>query len=219
MLYVQRQCMRYAAPADRVAYEEAPAATARPVPAGGEDYAYPINRQTLDSGQFDKPVAVVANVHIPHVWERYEGGFFPGVLSPAVVARGYLVPYRAVIFLHERTSPAGHRRLVCIRYFPDWDAFRNTMLSGYSLEPIVVIPATLTSPPKLAQQPDFIGALNTSARTPMNVRVFAGQPDANDASHFTIRYQMWGQEDVWDGTLKDDDTVVLKPRNTPDDKK
>jgi hypothetical protein len=43
----------------------------------------------------------------------------------------------------------------------------------------------------------------------------AGQPDPVDPSHFTIRYQMWGQDDVLDGRLNDDDSVTLTPRHAP----
>jgi hypothetical protein len=45
--------------------------------------------------------------------------------------------------------------------------------------------------------------------------MFSGQPDPNDPSHFTIRYQMWGKEDVLDGRLGDDDQVTLTPRHLP----
>jgi len=48
------------------------------------------------------------------------------------------------------------------------------------------------------------------------VRVYAGQPDRDDPSHFTIRYQMWGQEDVLDGWLQDNDGVRLVPRHLPE---
>ncbi len=47
------------------------------------------------------------------------------------------------------------------------------------------------------------------------VRVFAGQADPNDESKFTIRYQMWGKEDVLDGSLDDAGNVWLNARNPP----
>jgi hypothetical protein len=43
--------------------------------------------------------------------------------------------------------------------------------------------------------------------------VFAGQPDPSDPAHFTIGYQIWGQQDVLDGRLQDDDQVTLLPRH------
>ena len=43
------------------------------------------------------------------------------------------------------------------------------------------------------------------------LRFFAGQPDPNDASHFTIAYQADGRDGVIDGWLKDNG-LVLRPR-------
>jgi hypothetical protein len=45
--------------------------------------------------------------------------------------------------------------------------------------------------------------------------VYAGQPDPDDPAHFTIRYQMWGQEDVLDGRLLDNDRITSTPRDMP----
>jgi len=52
-------------------------------------------------------------------------------------------------------------------------------------------------------------------RHPPRVRIFSGQVDPDDPAHFTIRYQMWGKEDVLDGKLDDADQVTLTPRNSP----
>ena len=46
-------------------------------------------------------------------------------------------------------------------------------------------------------------------------RVYAGQVDPNDPSHFTIRYQIWGQEDIVDGRLDNTGKLTLKQRNPP----
>jgi hypothetical protein len=55
-------------------------------------------------------------------------------------------------------------------------------------------------------------------KIPPRVRVYAGQIDPQDASHFTIRYEMWGQSDVLDGWLNDHDAVRLQQRNPPREK-
>ena len=47
------------------------------------------------------------------------------------------------------------------------------------------------------------------------MRVYAGQIDPNNPSHFTIRYEAWGQQDVLDCWLDDRDEVTYKPRNFP----
>jgi hypothetical protein len=41
------------------------------------------------------------------------------------------------------------------------------------------------------------------------VRFYAGQPDFDDAAHFTIRYQFNDKPGVIDGTLNADDTITL----------
>ena len=47
------------------------------------------------------------------------------------------------------------------------------------------------------------------------LKLYAGQPDPNDRTHFTIRYEAAGQEGIIDGWLKDDDTVRLVVRDGP----
>jgi hypothetical protein len=44
------------------------------------------------------------------------------------------------------------------------------------------------------------------------LKLYAGQPDPKDASHFTIRYTAGEEEGFIDGWLQDDDTVKLKQR-------
>jgi hypothetical protein len=56
---------------------------------------------------------------------------------------------------------------------------------------------------------------NHQPRVPPNIRIYAGQADPADPSHFTIRYQMWGQEDILDGRLDGHDNVTLTPRHPP----
>jgi len=47
------------------------------------------------------------------------------------------------------------------------------------------------------------------------VRVFNGQPDPSDASHFTIGYEVDGQPGTIDGWLTDDGIVKLEVRDGP----
>lgn len=44
------------------------------------------------------------------------------------------------------------------------------------------------------------------------LRVFAGQPDPSDESHFTIAYDLDGQPGVIDGWLNSDGSIKLEPR-------
>jgi len=118
--------------------------------------------------------------------------------------------------LHERTSPAGHRRLVCVDYAPGTTTFQPAFIGGYNYDACVAPPATWTKPLVAVEHGYELDVPSGYPRHPPLVRVYAGQPDANDQSHFTIRYQMWGQEDVLDGWLGDDDEVRLVPRHLPE---
>ena len=66
---------------------------------------------------------------------------------------------------------------------------------------------------RLAAQSDPAGAPTPPA--PINygnkLRVFAGQPDAADASRFTIDYQLDGKRGTIDGQARDEE-IVLRPR-------
>ncbi len=54
--------------------------------------------------------------------------------------------------------------------------------------------------------------LNHSAQ---RVRFYAGQPDPNDPSHFTIRYEVNDQPGTIDGWLHFGSVVELKVRDGP----
>lgn len=61
-----------------------------------------------------------------------------------------------------------------------------------------------------ATQPGDPGKLKVQYK--QQLRVYAGQPDPADASHFTINYVLDGQPGVIDGWLKADGSVALRPR-------
>jgi hypothetical protein len=51
---------------------------------------------------------------------------------------------------------------------------------------------------------------------PQAAIVHAGQPDPADGSHFTLRLVIKSHEQILDGWLRDDERVVIEPRNAPD---
>ena len=204
LLYWQRQCMTFSAPADMVVYEEEPGAVARllHVPAY-TPYVPPSFSQSASTAQ--------AAAFEPSCWTTLNS-----VLPPLMRAyvRGYGIG--AFIFLHERISPGGHRRLVCLNYAPDRTNLSPSFVNGFNYWSWAFSPATWTT---TLTGKDRVYGYDIMTSTPLHpplVRIFAGQPDPNDPSHFTIRYQMWGQEDVLDGRLLDNDDVSLTPRHLPD---
>lgn len=105
------------------------------------------------------------------------------------------------VFMHERISPAGHRRLVVVeslQFYPDW-----SLLEAYPCVPATGMPKTRLQP----------GERKALQHPPM--KIFAGQIDPFDASHFTIDYELNGERGVIDGWLVNDREVNLEFRNKP----
>jgi len=208
LLSRERKCLNYSASTDQVIYEEDPIKAAE-LMIGNTEYAmYPINREPPP---FECPVFTNAAAHVPACWREYQSITMIGMIQAAS-------RYGTIAFLHERTSPSGNRRLVCIRYFADPSTFVAEPLAGFNYDAAVITPATLIKQPQAAIQTYFIDVLSSWPKHPPRMRMYAGQIDPNDASHFTIRYEMWGQSDVLDGFLDDKDQVTLKPRQLPVDR-
>jgi hypothetical protein len=119
------------------------------------------------------------------------------------------------LFLHERTSPAGHRRLVAVS---------QMQLASVPYDEVgpyccVFIPAGAFSPPVCIFDKRLANGMSRFPGPTLDgaekLVVFAGQPDAVDASHFTIRALEDGSETILDGWLKDDDSIILEARRQP----
>lgn len=181
-LYRQRQCLRYAAPADRVVWEQ----WYPPPQAGG-------GRPRLQFLGPPTPDAFQA------VHER---------------ATGERLLLGSVVFMHERRSPAGDARLVVVERVPQ----RLIDIGGARLfRAWVVAPATWRAGPAVisSSRPNgFPSPVNCSGPFPefLPLRLFAGQPDPADPSHFTIAFESEGRPGVLDGWLRDGDKVELTER-------
>lgn len=220
-LYWQRQCMEWAAPVGTVAYEDNPSgATAllkspdyKPMPL--ETAAY------LEGSGYNVPA--VAILQAP--------------AAARVLPAGAL--HDGIVFMHRLRSPAGNARLVVIRSRL-WKCGRN----GYTVQlffPLVLKPAPywpfepaeIVGDPSQAILSDFWmttpkpewGDLgNTAAPYAPTLRLFAGQVDPNDSSHFTIAYEYCQLESdettgqpvrnwrtgVMHGWLRDNDTLAIQ---------
>jgi hypothetical protein len=219
ILYWQQQCMRYSSSPDTVVYEEEPPAAAALLTDKALYRAYVLNRsrppsvavpsvnaaaaQPVCETRFRASWAGVANTNL---------GQLGGVLGAASAKS-----VRAIAFIHERRSPGGHRRLVIVAYTPEANTFTPGFIEGYNYSTLAITPATLLAPPSIIPRGWDFDVLSGWPRHPPMVRMYAGQPDPRDASHFTIRYQMWGQEDILDGRLDDSDDVTLTPRHLPEE--
>lgn len=114
------------------------------------------------------------------------------------------------VFLHERTSPSGHRRLVVVDAVGTYPLMLDRPRGGpVQLETClarVIRPGSPGLPP--------VGAVNDSTVAfwvrPPDV-LLPGPVDPIDRSHLQFRCQRTGQPDaVVDGWLRDDDTVAFE---------
>jgi hypothetical protein len=124
--------------------------------------------------------------------------------------------YDPVLFLHARQAPGGPQRLVVVQGWLDYPgAVMNLHLSGqiwsvdvpFGSDPFEV---ARFAGPVLSDRPPEGGTTT--------LRVFAGQADPQDASHFTIEYWVDGKRGVVDGWLRAPtagraEKVELKVRN------
>ena len=115
--------------------------------------------------------------------------------------------FDALPFFHSRTAASGTQRIVIVVFTETLHGHFRDLSAG------VYVPATHSAFPKQiwshALRP--FGNVGTEKR----LRLYAGQPDIADPSHFTIAYSVDGQPGVLDGRLTDVDTVFLSIRDGP----
>jgi hypothetical protein len=215
LLYRQRQCLTYQANADMVVFEQEPVAAAA-LMTSDRNYAPYFMVREQSRAAVTQPATTTAASFTPACWNSFASRLTPtfarwNTLSSGMATGG--TP--SVAFLHERTSPAGHRRLVAVRLFPPANGNPSSFVQGYDVFCEVIVPATSTTPPAPIAKGFAFSVLSSFIEPLPEMRVYAGQPDNPDTSRFTIRYEMWGQTDVLDGQLHDDDSVTLKPRRRP----
>jgi hypothetical protein len=122
------------------------------------------------------------------------------------------------VFLHERRTPDGERRLVIVTV-----RFGAMVAIGagerIGLTAAVIHPGALFSAPVVSRH--SAGECYPFSRgrgsdlTPRRLRLYAGQPDPSDPSHFTIGYDINGEAGTIDGWLENHDTVRFAVRDGP----
>lgn len=190
--YWARQVANYRAPADRVVYEEDPARWPALLAQGGY-------RNMLSSSPG---------------WCSYVAYMAEPVQRLAEA--GSLRLGGTAVFAHARRTPSGKQRVVVV-----WLPYNAVRCDANGATPDNQVNMTFftsvwdgaklhedRAAPWLA--PDRIARDRT---TPLYARMMAGQPDPNDPAHFTIPFEMGEYSDVIDGYLREDDSVVLLPRN------
>jgi hypothetical protein len=203
MLRVQEECLRYQPPADQVVYEEEPARAAELLKGGT------IHTPVPTGGSPQPPIAGHASALWPLMW-RYAWPAGP----PA--------PAGAILFLHERRTLTDKRVLVCVQADRVARKLRVTLVHPGStrLDPILISDVAVVPRPReglliLHAGPDpFADKLppvaDPGARS--DLRFFAGEPDADDPTSLTIRYESAGRSGVVAMWLQDEQTVQYVDR-------
>ena len=211
LLRMQQACLDYNPPAETVVYEENPehawellgrggAGEYVPIPAGGS------------GGAGAPPIAG----HVPSVWREMKRWAMPA---------GGNGPQAAVLFLHERRTPAGQRLLVCVEADRANRRLRITFIhpGASTLDPTPVPDVDLAPAPKEGliilssggdpfaaklPPPPPEGAVNDRS----NLRFLTGQAASNDATRFSLPYRLNGQAGELDMWVADERTVYYVDR-------
>ncbi len=211
-LRMQASCMSHLLAPETVVYEEEPAAVAsllaRPEYSStqGIYMSLPLGKQ---------PTAG----YLPDLVRKFQAA------PPLSDGNG-----QAIVFLHARRSPSGKLRFVYVNMKGHWNPPDETWAKGhvsrYGPAANVYVPAGW-SPGEIAKSRDSQPSPlddgiydNGSYSSGLKFRLYAGQADAIDQSHFSIRYDLLEAYQPWasgtiDGYLQDDDTVRFKIRDGP----
>ena len=106
------------------------------------------------------------------------------------------------IFLHERQRPDGVKRLVAFEFFGNW---RPMGLCGEVWAP------TWSSRPKTIQGTNVVSVGLTKGNYD-HLKIYAGQTDPTDPTHFTFDYEMNGTHHTVDVRLTNIDRLVMSER-------
>jgi hypothetical protein len=182
--YWQRQCLNYTRPPGT------PTATTQPSAANDPDY-HSLSAQNQQASNLlsERWLMPACFMHFDNEWS---GGNIHGIPQ--------------TLFLHERISPGGHRRLVFVE-----SIMTNALAITAGFIPRVIVPGTPWSP---ARELTMANQIHFSGRY-IEAQFYFGQPDPSNASHFTIDFDVKesGRHGTIDAWLNDDETVTFKLRD------
>lgn len=123
-------------------------------------------------------------------------------------------PY-GTVFLHEMRKQDGSRRLVAVEVSRFMGLGSNPDVE-FSMEFHVIDPATPWRSARLVGNGDVRPTFWYEGGGAEHFEIRAGQPDQSDRSHFTVEVAWKGRATTLDGWLREDDTVVMEPRERLD---
>jgi hypothetical protein len=205
MRYWQSRCMEFQAPPGTVVYTRLPPGSSKPALTAGYEYGDDPTMRAIQGPAFILQAPKTRDVlayQVPRCWTRFLK--FSGNTTAGNVPS-------AVLFCHELVSRSGNKRLVTLE------------LARFTGE----IADLCGSDARVYPTAGWGGCVQLNRRTtfgyagsalPLPTRIFAGQTDPADPSHFTIEFE-WrtGVRGAIDGHLRDDDSIDLEARPGPGD--
>lgn len=171
------------------------------------NYALPANKPVYADGATEVSRLLNQSGYLPRdstvIWLAKPWEHFYQLLAPPGTFPA------ATLFLHQRRNGSGQARLIAVEVVGQ----NNTVgPPGAFLVSICVVGAgsAFARPSEITRDLQLL--IQRSTR-PGDVCWYAGQPDAADASHFTIKGTLNGKAILVDGWLGNDDRVVLELRN------
>ena len=190
--YWQRQCLHFELPPDTVVWQQCLTADeAAAMVATGRYKALP----TWPSAGYPPNSVVLKR---------------PNCFDSAIGEAGS----NAIVFLHELTSPSGQKRLAVVltrsalNPRDPHDYPPNVELDSYAYS------VASWGQTQNSGSPRFLYFPKTITSAPHRLKIFAGQVDPNDNSHFTISYELDGEPGIIDGNLENSG-LRLTFRNGP----
>jgi hypothetical protein len=171
----------------------------------------------------DKAMAALSAGDNAYRHDDYGYGYQPDSLATLIALR--FTPWcPGIIFMHERVSRGGNRRLVWVERPGGQFSFRRAAwipeslfgtTRNRSLSKLTELINSGTASPLEDDGPnDYPGSMTSKWKRDRTLKaamkIFFGQPDPEDASHFTIRYEIDGVPGIIDGWLGDDDAVRMQ---------
>jgi len=127
---------------------------------------------------------------VPECWTRFYAKLSPPGGNPD-----------GMIFLHERHSPAGNRRLVAIE-----------LHAGSDHDSAQLLTSRLITPGNPTRLPREVLAAGGSLRFRPELSIGTARPDDSDPSHFVFEADNPAGGQTFDGWLTDDDRLIIEPR-------
>lgn len=209
----QRRCMEYSPPPLMVVYDDEPSAwkTLGKQPGFGQIYEGP---ETIPL--YNPPFG-----YMPPVWEEKPAAW---ICSDGTwLQAGFPGRRENLAFLHGRRSPAGHGRLVVVKFVAilQRQSGCDIHLLSAAYRPAGPRPGS-TVQRLLVKESNFatwsqneVLLIPNRTQGASHSQVFAGQADPADQSRFTIAYAIDGAPGIVEGRLNDNDTISLKVLDRP----